>query len=166
MIKLFYSPHEKNYYLIQEKRCDRCNMLPEGWAVLVSQWNRKKSMISLFCKRCFNSIRTYSNVIEYKLVLMSEPPYDSFPVIIRPPELADARNTSVFDIAKLESVKTTDMTRYAFRNSIEGAKIGNLDFKRHDSGANKRLTVIEFDKLVDSMIIIKNDKSTREEIKR
>lgn len=152
MINLFYSPHEKNYYIEKPGKCAGCSGTMEGWAVLVCQWNRKKSELLLFCKSCFNKIKTYSHITEYRVILISVPPYDSFPVIIRPPELCNSRNTSVFDIAKLESVKTTDRTIIAGRESIYGAKIGNIDYKRHDAGLNKNLTLIEFDKKISELI--------------
>lgn len=149
--KLFYSPHEANYYYNQDEKCIKCGNNLEGWAVLLVEWNKKHSYISFFCRSCFNKIKIHSHISEFHILLISEPPYDSFPVIIRPPPLIDGRCGSVFDAARLESVKTTDHTVYSYRESIEGATIGNLEYKKHDPKANHNLSEIEFDNHIQSI---------------
>lgn len=50
-----------------------------------------------------------------------------------------AKEISVFQAVNLESIHTTDNTRYAYRESLEGARIGDVAFIRHKPGKHRYL---------------------------
>ena len=49
-----------------------------------------------------------------------------------PTELTSSRSVDLFQATMLESDRTSDNTIHAGRDSIKGARIGNLDFKKKD----------------------------------
>lgn len=134
MTNLFYSPSQKKYYCPDPGKCTNCDDEIENVMAHVRFWNKKESWSSNYCLSCFGHIKGHALVKEGFTVACRYPPKDAHPVLQRPPQLTNSNEISVFDAAKLESKKTVDRTVHAGRESIEGAGVGNLEYKkRHEA---------------------------------
>lgn len=137
MTELFFHKVKKNYFLVLEPGSEKASCLgcaaelfPADTAVLQRQhWIRAEK---LWCVNCAGKAERQV-VDEYFSVLITlVVPSNSLFVPFERPIFGAAKDVTVWDAARKESVHETDNTVHALRGSFEGAVIGAPDMAAVD----------------------------------
>lgn len=129
--------------------CSRCENKIKDFFFLNINWNRKKkSEMNFYCNMCVGNVDVFAEVSEFKVVMLVDKIISGLtPVIIDSPQLVDSKNNmTTFDAVGLPAPRVVDRTKYAGRESFEGALIGaNI----HDliEEKDKPLELSEFDSM-------------------
>lgn len=130
-MRIYINPKTKKYYGV-DLECSCCSKEIIGeMAMLHYCWFAKKtkrpSKAEILCVKCADKKEKLYQVEETYMVICL--PEAKMPAGLEPwihirCELTDSKKISVFDAAEIKAEKTIDRTRYAGRESFEGAKIG------------------------------------------
>lgn len=142
---ILYNKGTQTYYLKEDEECETCRKLIEGAGILKIFYGKRLTKWLLLCPNC-----VYTDAVgifyakEGIHFITEKPPLSSVPYLITPPELTPGR-LDTFSAASLPSERTTDRTRYAGRESIEGATVGDKSYITHDKKEFKELDRDEID---------------------
>ena len=137
-IPLFFNQENKIYQYVSSEgfvECDECGVhLSVGNQVFIRvSWvhkarvQKRNSKVEVLCGMCLVDSGVFSDVLEVKVATVSRFRHNSCsPVFILPPQLGGSgKNMDVFEAAdRLRPPKVKDNTKYAGRESLEGATIG------------------------------------------
>lgn len=127
-IRIWFSQGKRGYFTKDTIDCLKCNKDVGIVFIYLLEHKKKVTKAGTYCDKCFREIKKLGIVNEYKIVqIVDILPPDSQPVFDRPPNLASARDISVFEAssqATAPAEKVIDRTRLAGRESLSGAKIG------------------------------------------
>jgi len=128
--EIFFSPKKKKYYFNNIfKKCHGCNEIIEDLIIIKSIPSLKKTTLLHFCSNCFKKTKIHSQITQSFFCIVSKVlPKDSYPIfnfkITLKPSTINNNEISCFESHKIETETTIDKTKFAGRESLEGAKIG------------------------------------------
>lgn len=127
-VPLYFDDKKKRHYVLNSYvgACDRC-----GFAgillIAIADYSKGKQDIGFFCRECAEKINPLGSQTQKVIVIVT----DKIPITARPffldnAGLVNSSNLSTFDISSIEERGgvTKDNTKYAGRESLEGAQIG------------------------------------------
>jgi len=127
----FHKESKKHFYVLDEEKSINCNICKKVIELGDTFYIQKTYSTILPFKKsflCSNKCITQTSTRDMDefcfAYLTSIVPDNSKIVSDHPNPLQDGRNMSVFQASELESEHTTDRTKLAGRESLEGAKIG------------------------------------------
>ena len=122
------------YYVSPHVECDKCDVgIDEGEQVFVrvgwvekAKVQKRTSKVEVLCSKCLVECKDNSDVLEVKIAVVVGSRLGNWvPVFILPPQLGEGKSMTVFEAAdRLRPPKVKDNTKYAGRESLEGATIG------------------------------------------
>lgn len=143
-LPLYYQAKTNNYYykIDISISCSKCNKIIELNDMFCIQKSYSKVMPTetyFFCISCAGSNKKKDLDIFTIARVTSVLPRGSVLVIDRPIRLNNA-DFHIFEAYKQKSERETDRTIYAGRETIMGASVGDLSFKKHNPKENKYLS--------------------------
>ncbi len=172
MLRLFYRPKDESYYFIPEDRltCVLCKKEIIISVIFEFNWGKKKSDIQTYCIDCIPKMkksRERTQVRERILTILTESiPKDSYPILIKPPNLVDARDsTTVFEAAEMnfrreDGVVVNDRTIHAGRHPdrVDMLEFRNARMKELGSRLKELHTPLRIEQANDYLKMLKQAK--------
>ena len=157
---LYYDKEKQQYYFLDEyKLCDSCGKLIKEVIFIKLGYTGKELNKNYYCKFCFKDKIVFNKLNvseEVRLALVTNTaPRKSIVIIDKAPLFSSVKEYDVFNVAdhNREGEKTKDKTKYAGRESLEGATIGDPKFINLDR--DKPLEILDAFKELE---LIKNAK--------
>ena len=152
-------------YMVNDSyRCKLCNKRLHDYCISFRGWSRNESHQFLFCEQCIGEFRrkTPKMVVEFTNVVHFTDKIRPHCTIVasKPPVLKDSDlDVSVYEGEKIRSETTTDMTRIANRQTLEGATIGTSMIDRMQDAQIRNLKQLDkaFEQHMKSTPIIQDN---------
>jgi len=119
------------WWLVSKKAiCDICQKpIQQTAAILIYYWDKAGEHERTLCHHaCKSKAKKTPHTIQADILpvyLSDMKPPKAVPRVVTPHDLKDVKgDITIFDVDKIKSVRTTDNTRLAGRESFEGAQIG------------------------------------------
>lgn len=157
MQNLFIDKTTSRYYFNElNKKCSIClkKIIDVSNIIYIRNvWSKKHHELLYYCRNCATKkAENESYVYLYKdmihAILETELPLSCVLVLNLPPQLSPSKDTDVFSLAitNREGEQTISKTKYALKETFEGAKIGNEEIYKI---CEKKDKVLSTDKGLD-----------------
>lgn len=134
-LAVFWSKKTSSYVIQESIHCSHCDEILQASCIVRTRFFGSQSIQAIFCPKCWANAQKdcRDKDITRPVSVVEHLPRGAYPVLdLRPTPLGGISNISVFDAVDLSCDETVDNTKFAGRESIEGAKIGKPLLEKKD----------------------------------